>query len=75
MHFTGFKKDDKEKLFALAESEGLFVRSKVTSNLNFLCCGYNAGPAKIEKARQQGVIALTEAQFVTMLKTGEIPEE
>ena len=72
--FTGFKKGDRERLIKLAESEELFIRSSVTKNLDFLCCGYNAGPAKIEKSRHQGVVVLSEIQFETMLETGEIPE-
>ncbi len=72
--FTGFKSDDKKRLKNIAEEKGLIIRSSVTRNLNFLCCGYNAGPRKIEKARSQGVIVLSESQFQVMLKTGEIPE-
>ena len=70
--FTGFKSDDKKRLIELAESKGFIVRSSVTQKLNFLCCGYNAGPKKIEKARNQGVIALNENQFTHLLETGEI---
>lgn len=70
--FTGFKSDDKKRLIQLSESKGLVVRSTVTKKLNFLCCGYNAGPKKIEKARSQGVIALNENQFIHLLETGEI---
>jgi len=73
--FTGFKKADKVKIVELAESEKMFVRDSVTKNLEFLCCGYNAGPKKIEKSRHQGAIILNEEQFKTMLKTGEIPIE
>jgi NAD-dependent DNA ligase len=73
--FTGFKKTDKIKLVEIAESEGMFVRDSVTKQLEFLCCGYNAGPKKIEKSRHQGAIVLNEEQFLTMLKTGEIPEK
>lgn len=73
--FTGFKKADKDDLLKLAKDAELVVRSSVTHNLTFLCCGYNAGPKKIEKARQQGVLILSEMQFNQMLDTGEIPEE
>ena len=41
--FTGFKSADKEALIAVAEQSGMFIRSSVTANLDFLCCGYNAG--------------------------------
>jgi NAD-dependent DNA ligase len=68
--FTGFKKDDKSELIALAERSSLFIRTSVTTQLDFLCCGYNAGPAKIEKARHQGVVVLNENQFKEMLETG-----
>ncbi|MCI5150143.1 MAG: hypothetical protein D3916_12265 [Candidatus Electrothrix sp. MAN1_4] len=72
--FTGFKKSDKNKLIDLAKSHNMVIRTSVTYDLDFLCCGYNAGPKKIEKARHHGVIILSESQFKTMLKTGEIPE-
>ena len=73
--FTGFKKEDKTRLAERAKSEGMFVRDSVTKQLVYLCCGYNAGPKKIEKSRHQGVIILSESQFLEMLETGVIPEE
>ncbi len=72
--FTGFKSEDKNRLKKMAESSGMVVRSSVTRSLNFLCYGYNAGPKKIEKARAQNVIALSEEQFIQLLETGEVPE-
>jgi len=73
--FTGFRKEEKEKLVSLAKNNEIFIRSSVTKNLDFLCCGYNAGPTKIENARHQGVVILTEHQFIELLETGEIPEQ
>ena len=73
--FTGFKKEVKEELKKLAIDAGLLIRSSVTKELDFLCYGYNAGPKKLEKARYQGVLILSENQFRVALKTGEIPEE
>jgi NAD-dependent DNA ligase len=73
--FTGFKAQDKEELIRLAESHGLIVRANVTSQLNILCGGYNAGPAKTEKARHQGVMVLSEHQFRGLVETGEVPLE
>ena len=72
--FTGFKSEDKKRLKELAESAGLIVRSSVTRGLSFLCCGHNAGPKKVEKARKQSVLALNEAQFIQLLEAGEVPE-
>ncbi len=72
--FTGFKSDDKKRLKELAENEGFVIRSTVSKNLSFLCCGYNAGPMKIEKAREQGAVAITEEQLIKLIETGEIPD-
>ena len=58
----------------LVDNADMVARKSVTVDLNFLCCGANAGPKKIEKAREQGVVVLSEEQFKTLLKTGEIPE-
>ncbi|MCF6257692.1 MAG: hypothetical protein L3K25_15580 [Gammaproteobacteria bacterium] len=73
--FTGFKKPDKDRLIQIAESANMFIRSSVTVNLNYLCCGYNAGPKKIETSRHQGTVVLSEKQFLNLIETGEIPEE
>lgn len=72
--FTGFKAQDKVELIRLAEDWGMVVRSVVASHLDFLCYGYNAGPMKMERARQQGVTILSEYQFRVMLEAGEVPE-
>lgn len=32
-------------------------------------------PKKIEKARHQGVVTLSEDQFLALIETGEIPEK
>jgi len=53
----------------------MFIRAGVSQDLNFLVGGYNAGPAKLERARFQGVIILNEMQFQLLLETGEIPTE
>lgn len=72
--FTGFKEESKSILSKLASDNGMLVRTEVTKNISYLCCGNNAGPKKIEKARNQGVVALDEEQFRVLLDTGEIPD-
>lgn len=72
--FTGFKAADKDRLATIASDAGMTVRTSVTTFLDFLCCGYNAGPKKIDKARHQGVVTLSEGQFIALVETGEIPE-
>ncbi len=71
--FTGFSAVEKAELSALAWESKLEVVNSVTKRLAFLCAGENAGPAKLEKARQQGVLVLSREQFVQLLETGEIP--
>ena len=73
--FTGFSAAAKADLAALAVGAGMFVRPAVTKKLSVLCCGPNAGPAKTEKARQQGVIILKEDEFRLLIETGEVSDD
>ncbi|WP_404389927.1 BRCT domain-containing protein [Pseudoalteromonas phenolica] len=72
--FTGFKAAIKKELETLATNNNLHVAKSVVQDLSFLCCGQNAGPKKIEKARVLGSIILTNEQFRHLVETGEIPE-
>lgn len=72
--FTGFKKERKAELQTIAVNAGLQLLTGVSKNLTFLCYSYNAGPAKMEQARELGVLILNETEFLTMLETGEIPD-
>ena len=65
--FTGFKKDRKAELKEAAKHHCFMVRSNVTKKLDYLCCGYNAGPVKIKRAKQQGVKLIDENQFKQMI--------
>ena len=70
--FTGFSAAEKSELTALAQAANLEVVGSVTRNLAFLCVGENAGPDKLEKAREQGNQILTREQFLHLLETGEV---
>lgn len=72
--FTGFSKSDKTRLIDIATEHDMLIRSDVTKKLTYLCCGYNAGAKKHAKARENGALALTEKQFLSLVETGEIPE-
>lgn len=72
--FTGFKKADKERLIAVASENELTVRDSVTKNLQILCCGYNAGPSKVNAARMKGTVIIDESGFSHFIETGEIPD-
>ncbi|MBU9849693.1 BRCT domain-containing protein [Rahnella aceris] len=73
--FTGFKKEDKERLSALAKEAGMIIRKDITVNLHFLCGGYNAGPKKLEVAHKKGTMILHESEFVSLVQTGELPDD
>ena len=49
------------------------VAKSVTTNLDFLCCGGNAGPTKIKKAKKQNTTVISRANFEKLILTGEIP--
>ncbi len=73
--FTGFDADKKEYLIGLIASSETFRKVKgVTKGLKFLVCGdREPGPVKIKKAKQQGVQILNEAEYLQLIKTGELP--
>lgn len=73
--FTGFNKDDKNRLTKVAKENGLVVRSSVTKSLDILCCGYNAGPKKLQEAREKDTMILNEKEFIALATTGEIFSE
>lgn len=71
--FTGFKKERRAELEYLASDAGMTVRTRITENLDFLCAGSNAGPAKLAAARERGIAILSETDFERLLETGELP--
>ncbi|WP_298719116.1 BRCT domain-containing protein [uncultured Oceanisphaera sp.] len=56
--FTGYTQAEKAELSQKAEAVGLTVRKDVTVHLNLLCCGKRAGPSKIKKSREKGILIL-----------------
>ncbi|MDL4913461.1 MAG: BRCT domain-containing protein [Enterobacterales bacterium endosymbiont of Blomia tropicalis] len=61
--FTGFDKKIKAELIRIAENGNFTVRTNVVSGLVFLCCGSNAGPSKINKAKEIGATLISEIEF------------
>ncbi len=71
--FTGFSTIERKELEDEAEEAHLEVVKSVTKSLRYLVTGPNAGPAKLEKAKQQEVVLMDIEQFRKMLETGELP--
>jgi len=72
--FTGFNTTEKKQLIAIAKNSDMHIAKSITKDLDFLCIGNNAGPAKLKKAKDQNVVIVTEKQFNNMIETGELPE-
>jgi BRCT domain type II-containing protein len=71
--FTGFSPTEKNTLTKIATINNFHIAKSITVNLNFLCCGENAGPSKMKKAEEQNVILLNSEEFYNLIETGEIP--
>lgn len=71
--FTGFKSADREQLENKADTHGFRVMKTAGKSLAVLCIGYNAGPTKVESARESGAFIVTEVQLDHLLLTGEVP--
>ena len=70
--FTGFGNAERQELELLASSNGLHVVTSVTKGLMLLVAGANAGPAKLAKARGDGIAVVDRADFEKFIETGEI---
>lgn len=71
--FTGFGQDEKQELTEMASARSFRVVTGVSKSLSFLCAGDNAGPAKLAKAKAEGIVVLDRSEFLNLLETGEIP--
>lgn len=71
--FTGFPAIERGQLEGEAQNAHMEVVKTVTRSLRYLVTGPNAGPAKLQKAREQEVILLTAERFHALLDTGELP--
>ncbi|HGB3608669.1 TPA: BRCT domain-containing protein [Salmonella enterica subsp. enterica serovar Eastbourne] len=61
--FTGFDKTKKSELIQIAKNRGFVIKNDVTTGLSYLCCGENAGPKKISKAKAIGAVLISENSF------------
>lgn len=50
----------------IAEKRGFIVKGDVIKGLCYLCCGENAGPSKISKAKQNGSELLSAVDFLNL---------
>ncbi|WP_320169853.1 BRCT domain-containing protein [Maridesulfovibrio sp.] len=66
--FTGkMVQGTREDMQAMARRLGAKVQTSVSGKTDFLVCGSNVGPKKMESARAKGVNLLTEAEFMEIV--------
>lgn len=63
IYFTGFNKTKKYELMQIAKNRGIVIKDDITVGLSYLCCGENAGPKKISKAKTIGAVLISENSF------------
>ncbi len=69
--FTGFSKIDRAKLTESTKRNNKFeIVERVIKDLDYLVCGETKGPAKVKKAKQQGVKILEKNDYLQLIKTG-----
>jgi len=72
--FTGFAASERSALEQYAIDSGFQVVKTPTKQLDYLCCGPNAGPAKVEKARLAGAWLLNDHDLTVLVETGVLPD-
>lgn len=72
--FTGFKSDENTLLEQTAKESSFIVRNNITKNLHFLCIGPNAGPRKIESAKQLGTVIIDLNAFNHIIHDGVLTD-
>ncbi|WP_199103204.1 BRCT domain-containing protein [Aquitalea sp. ASV11] len=73
--FTGFAAAQRRQLESYALASGFQVVKSPTQQLDYLCCGPNAGPTKVEKARLSGAWILSEHDLSVLIETGELQDK
>jgi NAD-dependent DNA ligase len=71
--FTGFSADRRAELESIASDAHLRPVGSVSKSLLILVVGENAGPSKVQAARELGVPIVDESGFLEFLETGELP--
>ncbi|SCY45333.1 BRCT domain-containing protein [Desulfoluna spongiiphila] len=66
--FTGFSIKEKYALEERAVSVGFNPVRSVTKHLKYLCVGPNAGPVKLQKAKERNVKIITVDEFEGIVK-------
>jgi NAD-dependent DNA ligase len=73
--FTGFPRAEKQEMVDLAQANQMIVRTDVSSKIDLLVCGPNAGWSKLKKASSLNIArAFGSSGFQKFIDTGEFAE-
>ena len=73
--FTGFPKAEKQEMIGLAQANQMIVRTDVSSKIDLLVCGPNAGWSKLKKASSLNIARVFGGSgFQQFIDTGEFAE-
>ena len=65
---TGFAKCDSQEYAHKLNELGAIIKEGVNKKTNILITGYNAGPSKMQKAREVGARIMSEEEFKEIIK-------
>ena len=65
---TGFAKADSQEYAHKLNELGAIIKDSVNKKTNILITGYNAGPSKMQKARELGARIMSEEEFIEIIK-------
>lgn len=65
---TGFAKADSQEYAHKLNELGAIIKDSVSGKTNYLITGYNAGPSKMQKAQELGIIIMSEENFLEIIK-------
>ena len=65
---TGFAKCDSQEYAHKLNELGAIIKEGVNKKTNILSTGYNAGPSKMQKAREVGARIMSEEEFKEIIK-------
>ena len=71
--FTGFYAEEKEQLAPIIDFLRIRQAASVCQKLDFLICGTNAGPSKMQKAADMGKPIVPAADFIREITAGNTP--
>ena len=65
---TGFAKADSQEYAHKLNELGAIIKDSVNKKTNILITGYNAGPSKMQKAKEFGVRVISEEEYKEIIK-------